>query len=188
MRTVLITPPAVDPVPLAEAKLYLRIDHDDEDELIRRLVSAATHLVEAASGRALIDRTWRVILAGWPASGRLRLPISPVRDVLALRTRSVDGQPTPLPVGAVGIEAASDPPALWLRQPLPTSGFGPEEIEIDLLAGYGPAPEQTPQGLRLAVLRLAAGWFENRGDAGGEPARLPPAIMALVAPHRLARL
>lgn len=38
-------------VTLEEAKLWLRIDHDDEDQLIRMLIEGARQYLKAATGR-----------------------------------------------------------------------------------------------------------------------------------------
>ena len=57
------------------------------------------------------------------------------------------------------------------------------------MAGFGATAAAVPALLRQAVLRLAARWFEHRGDVVGRDAEaLPPEILALVAPFRRARL
>jgi uncharacterized phiE125 gp8 family phage protein len=41
MAAVLIQGPAIEPLSLADAKLFLRVAHDDDDDLITALISAA---------------------------------------------------------------------------------------------------------------------------------------------------
>ena len=64
MRTVTA---AVEPVTLAEVKAHLRLDHASEDELLGGLIRAAREEVERATGLALIDQDWRLVIDEWPA-------------------------------------------------------------------------------------------------------------------------
>ncbi len=53
MRLSIVTPPEIEPVSLEEAKLYLRVDTGDENELITSLIKAARIMVEKETHRAL---------------------------------------------------------------------------------------------------------------------------------------
>jgi uncharacterized phiE125 gp8 family phage protein len=186
MRPLLITPPASEPVSLTEAKLYLRLDGDDENDLVIALIRAARLLVEAASGRQLITQTWRLVLEAWP-SASLRLPLSPVTALTGAQARSREGVVTPLPAVTGAIPPGHDPPLLSLSgwAAIPPGG----QLELDVQAGFGPATTDVPQPLRQAVLMLVSRWFENRGDrVSGADASLPADVMALIGPFRRARL
>ena len=62
MTPIALTPPAVEPVSLPDARLFLRLDQDEEDGLLGTLITAARLMIEAASGRMLIDQDWRIVL------------------------------------------------------------------------------------------------------------------------------
>ncbi len=189
MMPLLLVPPALEPVGLADAKTFLRIEGAQDDDLVMALLSAARLMVEAASGRMLIDQTWRIVLDGWPASGRVRLPVSPLRGIIAARVFGVDGQSQLLAGGALVPETGAEPPVLVQAQPLSPPGRNSQGVEIDVLIGHGPLAADVPAPLRQAVLRLAAFWFENRGDAlAGDATALPAEIMALINPYRRKRL
>lgn len=61
-RPVLVTPPAIMPVSLIEAKAHLDVDFDDKDMVIEDLVRTATeHLDgwEGIMGQCLVEQEWR---------------------------------------------------------------------------------------------------------------------------------
>lgn len=60
MTMFLVTPPAVEPVTIEDARTFLRISTQSEDTILERLIKTARELVEAETGLALIDQTWRL--------------------------------------------------------------------------------------------------------------------------------
>jgi uncharacterized phiE125 gp8 family phage protein len=47
MSAILLVPPSAEPWSVAEAKDFLRIEHDDDDAVIAALIAAARGHVEA---------------------------------------------------------------------------------------------------------------------------------------------
>ena len=66
MSLQLVTPPTGEPVSLAEAKLHLRVDVDDDDALIGSIISAARQAAETLTGRQLITSRWKLVLDAFP--------------------------------------------------------------------------------------------------------------------------
>jgi uncharacterized phiE125 gp8 family phage protein len=189
MTPIALTPPVMEPVSLPDARMFLRLDLDEEDGLLGTLITAARLMIEAASGRMLIDQDWRIVLDRWPDSGEIRLPLSPVRSISAARVYDAQGLAQTVSPAALQLDASADPPVIRLVAGVPPIGRTRSAIEIDVVAGYGDSAAAVPALLRQAVLRLAARWFEERGDVvGRDAAALPPEIMALVAPFRRMRL
>src|SRR3954470_23202167 len=86
-----IAEPLIDPVTLDEAKQYLRICNDHEDDLIRSLITSATAYVELKSRNALITQSWRLIRNAWPHNGQLVVAVGPVQAVTAARVFDTHG-------------------------------------------------------------------------------------------------
>lgn len=79
IRAELVTPPADQVVSLGDAKLHLRVMHDDEDMLIAGLIDAATDHLDGLTGTlgiALGPQTWRATFTA--GSDTECLPIGPV--------------------------------------------------------------------------------------------------------------
>lgn len=183
-----IAGPAAEPLTLAEAKAYLRLDADDADALVAALVAAARRMVEAATGRALIHQTWRVVRDVWPPSGVFPLPVAPVAAISAARVRGADGTVLEVADGALRLTAARAPALVHVDLArVPAPGVAAGGIEIDILAGYGPAAADVPEDLVQAV-RLVLAHFHEHRDAPGDTMRLPATVAALLAPYRLVRL
>lgn len=186
MTITIITPPASEPVSLAEAKLFLRVDHDAEDELIILLVTAAREAVEAAIGRALIARRVRESLDIWvreAAQGAV-LGLGPVTNVVAVRLLADNGSQSVLDPERYRLEGNRDRPRLVFANGVPATLRQIGGIEIEYDCGYAAAAGDLPIALRLATLQIAASLYELRQGEGA----IPETARALMRPFAPARL
>jgi uncharacterized phiE125 gp8 family phage protein len=194
MSAALITPPAIEPVTLAEAKAHLRLPPEagDEDDLIGALVVAARIHVERVTRLMLIAQTWRLYLDDWPANGIVTLRLNPVIAVGAVTVYDRAGLPSVLPSTAYTVDAVSRPARLVLATPggVARPGRAANGVEIDVTAGFGASGIDVPQPLRLAIMMLATRWYEARDGSfvDSVPADIADALAALIAPYRVVRL
>jgi uncharacterized phiE125 gp8 family phage protein len=187
MAAVLLEGPAVEPVSLAEAKNYLRVEHEDDDALIGELILAARVQIEQAARRVLVTQSWRIVKDHWPASGWIVSPVNPVQAVNAARVHPLEGAAVELDADAFTLNAAAAPAIIAfergaVKQPGRTVGG----IEIDVTAGYGDAADDVPAPLRQAIRFLIARNYEQRDRV--EKDELPDAVAALIAAYRVAKL
>src|SRR5690242_14642324 len=89
---VVVTAPAAEPVTLAEAKDHLRVDDTNSDSRITSRIKAARTAAENFMQRALVQRTYRLTLEGFPANGcALELPFSPAVSVDSIKYYDTSG-------------------------------------------------------------------------------------------------
>ena len=191
MPSILLAGPAVEPITLAETKQFLRVEHDDDDDIITAFIAAARIHLETQTRRALITQSWRLTRDVWPATGCLALLPVPVRTLDAVRIYKLDGTTRALDPAQFTLDKSDAPARLVFANGVPPA---PERaaagIEIDITCGYGDAPASVPEPLRQAIRLLVAHWYENRGliAVGSEVAMLPQSVASLTAPYRVLAL
>lgn len=185
MTLTIRTPPAAEPVSLAEAKHHLRIGHDLEDAYVASLLAAARGAVEAHAGLALVTRAVRETLDAWRLEGprAATLALGPVTAVQAVRVADASGALVEVSASAYQLDGAASPPRLLFFQSIPSPARLTRGVEIDYEAGFG-APADVPAALRQACLIVLAAFYEARS---GE-APFPQAAASLLAPFRRPRL
>jgi uncharacterized phiE125 gp8 family phage protein len=188
MSSILLTPPAVEPITLAEAKAFLRVEHADDDLTIAALIAGARIHVEVQTRRALITQTWRIVRDSRPPDGQLRVSPSPLQEILAARVFEADGDALTIDTQAFVTDKAAAPAVIaFVPWALAQPGRAVGSIELDLRVGYGDTAAAVPEPLRQAIRLLVAHWYENRTPAQ-PPGALPPSINALLAPYRVLSL
>ena len=191
MALILVTGPTAEPVTLAEAKLHLRVDIDDDNDLIEALVAAAREYVERLCRPqvALISQTWKLVLDATPGD-TITLRPYPLQSVSSIKTISDAGVEATYSSSGYQVDTSSEPGRVRLKSgyswPSTTlqalNGF-----QVTFVAGFGDDPSDVPQQIRQAVLLLIGHWYENREVqivTGAVPASLAFTVMALLAPWR----
>lgn len=171
----LVTPPAVEPVTIADARAYLRISTDSEDEILHRLLRTAREMVEAETGLALIDQTWRLHVERWPRSGRLALFRYPVKAVASVVAYRPDGTAVSFAPEEFTLQQGRRPQRLYMAQHPDASTYC--GIEVDFVAGFGETGADVPDALKQAILTLTAHLYESRAGVDGEGASAPMPAM-----------
>jgi uncharacterized phiE125 gp8 family phage protein len=165
MILTLVTPPAVEPVTLDEAKLHLRIDGDDEDDLISASLTAAREMCELEARRAFTTQTWELALECWPKDDQIVLPRPPLQSVTSIKYLDWQGVETTINSADYIVDTASKPGRVWLAYgkcwPSATLRPGPA-IRVRYVAGYGAVADDVPQRYRQAILLLLGHYYENR--------------------------
>ena len=191
MGLVMTAAPAVEPISVAEAKAYLRVDHEHEDALISSLIVTSRLHIEAALGLALITQDWSMEIDAWPEGGVVELPIHPVQFIDAVKVVAGNGSLVTLDEASYVLDGTSHPPHLTpVARDWPVPGVAAQGIEIAFTAGFGDSADDVPPPIKQALLLLISHWYEQREPVaiGTAATRIPDTVSALLAPYRTVRL
>lgn len=191
MSLVMTSPPAAEPVTVADIKAHLRIDDSDEDILLASLLLTSRMHIETALSLALITQSWTLRLDRWPRGRSLELPLAPLRAVDEVRVKDASAAANIVSAESYLVDLAARPARLVWNNVVPPAPQVPAGgIEIDLSAGFGADGESVPAPLKHAILMLAAHWYEHRdpSEIGTNGARIPDAVSSLINPFRTIRL
>lgn len=167
MSLKLITPPAVEPVTLAEAKKQVELPLADttHDSQLTRLITACREDVERFTRRALITQTWRRTLPYFPC-GRIYFPRPPLSSV-SIDYYDGSGVSQSLDAGLVQVDTDSAPgsvePAVNTTWPTTQAGRR-DAVTIEFECGFGDEASDVPANYRQLILELIAFRFWYRGD------------------------
>jgi uncharacterized phiE125 gp8 family phage protein len=182
--------PAEPLLSLAEVKAHVRVDHDDEDDLISSLIAAATDHLDGRAGvlgRALVTQTWVQEWSGFPACRRIRLPLPDVQSV-TISYIDADGAEQTFPASDYHLThdarsglAILDDAASW-----PSADDQPDAVTVTMVAGFGDR-EAVPAAIRIAAMILVATWYASREAVvtGATASVTPISVDRLIQPYRL---
>lgn len=195
MSLQLVTPPAIEPVSLAQAKSQLRVDFPDDDLLIKAYIIAARQFCEKTTNRAFYNQTWVRSLDhfplygdangtrtpsqrnSWPYSNwywdavTIDLPKPATVSVSSITYVDNDGTTKTLDPSSYLVDTTSIPARVTPGQgsfwPL-VANYRPGSVKITFVAGSygdGVTVNTCPQTIVMAMLLLLAHWYEHRESA-----------------------
>lgn len=184
MRLELLTPPATEPVTLAEVKTRLRIDDATDDDGVTRLIASATKHAESITRRAFVTQSWALTLDAFPC-GSISLPLPPLQSVEEISYIDSTGATVVLPSteylvdknGMIGMIHRA------YQKQWPITRAQPMAVRIEFTAGYG-AAAAVPSDLASALMLLVAHWDQNREPVvvGTIVSSVPLSVESLLAP------
>lgn len=162
-----IVEPLVEPIPLDQAKIQLRVDHDDEDAEIGRKITAAREELEKLHGRAYITRTLEIRLDEFPSvkSGLVLLPRPPASEIVSIKYLDADEIEQTLDAADYEFDSFSEPARL---RPSASAGSWPatallfSAVRIQWKAGFGTSPSDVPAAFREAIKLALGDFYEQR--------------------------
>ena len=180
MPLQLVTPPAGEPISLAEAKQHLRVDGGDDDLLIGSLITAARQAAETITGRQLMTARWKLVLDAFPgpllmhagSGSSFSLPAHaillakcPVQSVVSVEYLDMNGTTQVLPASDYVLDAACEParlsPVFGKTWPPTLPQIGAVTVTFD--AGYGSASE-VPEGLKSWIKLRVGSLYGHREE------------------------
>lgn len=147
------------PIKLGLVKDYLRIDHDEEDEMISTMLFAAIDYAEKFIRRSIIKKEYELITKG----NSIKLPNPPIIEVKSV---TVDGE---------DVEFEFEEP-----NHLKIDNFG--KVIVRYEAGY----DELPKAIEQALLMLTSHYYENREIVivGTSVIRIPFTVESLLYPYK----
>lgn len=182
--------PGVDLIEVARARSHCRIDHTDDDDLLREIIASVTGALEAPAGIlrvCLLKQTWRASWSGFPSTCRIRLPIEPLISISTVEYIP-EGSTTWTAFSSDYWSAYSDDLGGWVElvddADWPDTATRPEAVRITFTAGYGVKATDVPPAILHAARLMIGHFYENREESivGVTAQSLPLGCKALLAP------
>ncbi len=186
-----VTAPAKEPLARDEAKLHLRVEDDEHDELIALKIAAARREAETFMGRSLITQTWDMDLDRFPAWA-IEVPRPRLLSVESIKHVDTDGVLRTLDASGYRVDAKREPgritPAYGETWP-PTRAVI-NAVTVRFIAGYGAKDSDVPVDIRQALLLIVGRHYAHREDVrDGMPAsELPLGARHLLRPYMIPRV
>jgi uncharacterized phiE125 gp8 family phage protein len=158
------TPPAAEPVSLADAKVHCRIDTSDDDAYVTSLITVAREYLEETLDIAILNQTLEARYDVFPL-WEIVLPRPPLATgVVTIEYRDEAGQIQTITSANFQVDRHILPGRVYplYEQVWPAVRGDENSVTVRWPAGYGATGASCPAALRHAIFLLVAHWYEMR--------------------------
>jgi len=160
MTLVLNTAATSEPLTVAEVKLWLRIDGDDQNDVIQALIRKARIVAETTLRRQLFTATWKLLLDDFPhGCDFIRLPLPPLASITSVQYVDTAGDTQTWSSDEYSADTDSEPGRLLLGygEVYPTTRSQRHAVTITYVAGWttvAAIPESVKSDMGVLIGRL----------------------------------
>lgn len=159
--------PTEEPISIAEAQEFSRIDSQDETATLKTLIASARMDAETITGMQFVTATWAYKIDEFPGSGIIVLPRPKLIAVSSITYTDTNGTSTTLAateytvvIDGVFGEIHEAYGVSW-----PNTRDIPNAVVITYTAGFG-AASAVPSSIKSALMIHVDDLFNKRGEAG----------------------
>lgn len=157
----------------SEVKNYLKVDDATDDALIAAMLKAARQAVEARQNISTLTKTIVQKLERFPSSYKvatdyenvIKLLVYPVVNVSSITYLDENGVLQTLAQNLYEVDTYRGIIGEAVDQDFPDTYLSLNDVTITYTAGFGTAATDCPSDIRIAVLKLIANMYDNRGDS-----------------------
>ncbi|MCP8894293.1 head-tail connector protein [Shinella daejeonensis] len=200
-RPVLVTPPAILPVTLEEARRFVIVEAEEDGPVLEAMLEAAAGMFDGWNGvlgRCLVEQEWRQDFDRFESC--LPLPLLPVMSISSVTYLGEDGGTVEVDPDRYSLVTDAGGISYVVFRDMSVGG----PVSITYKAGYVTAPKvpadgdtpaiparsTVPAPIKTAICMLVAQWFNSREATvtGTIATELPLAVDALITPYKVRRL
>jgi len=189
-KLVLKTAPTSTVISLSEAKAFLRIDsdYDDDNTYITSLINVATQVVEEFTRRRLMTQTYNLFYDEFPPY--IDLQVGDVASVTHIKYYDANNTLQTLATSEYDVDTKVRPGRIYESEngDFPNTYERPNAVEVEFIVG-GTASD-VPAPIVQAIYIIVGRYYENRQDVvmGTQVNELPLMVDHLLTPYRLLEL
>lgn len=172
-----------EPLSVNEVKDHLRIETDDDDNVIASLINEARDYVERITGRALITQTWTMNIDSLPEC--IYVPHAPLQSVTSIQYQDENNATQTLSSALYTVDTKAEPGRIFqaYNQSYPSTYSDLNAVTITYVAGYGSAATDVPETYKRAIKLYCEKMFDMPGAAYGDA--LNNALDSLLSHHKV---